>query len=162
MALLWLILGRSHMTRLPRFVLFGLTALIASSAMAEVDRSPRPGGVYRLKPGLFVASGARCQDPANAALRRYDGKGISTAHTRACLARVLSKRRSGYGFRYSVTQSCIDAGSGPGKRFTERQTIDVPDALTFSMPAKGGTTYRYCPLDQLPPELRSAAPASHP
>jgi hypothetical protein len=105
---------------------------------------------------------ARCQDPANAALRRYDGKGISTAHTRACVARVLSKRRSGYGYRYSVTQSCIDAGSGPGKRFTERQTIDVPDALTFSMPAKGGTTYRYCPLDQLPPELRSAAPASHP
>lgn len=145
------------MRRLSCFLLFGLTALVASSSLAEVDRSPRPGGVYKLKPGLFVASGARCQDPANAELRRYDGKGISTAHTRACTARILSKQRSGYGYRYSVSQSCIDAGSGPGKRFTERQSVDVPDALTFTMPAKGGTTYHYCPIDQLPRELRSAA-----
>lgn len=149
------------MTRLSCLLMLGLTALVASPAAAEVDRSPRPGGVYKLKPGIFVANGARCQDPANAELRSYDGKGISTAHTRACVARVLSKRPSGYGFRYRVVQSCIDAGSGPGKRFTERQTVDVPDALTFSIKSQGGTTYRYCPLDQLPPELKSAAPASH-
>lgn len=131
-----------------------LAALGASAVHAEVDRSPRPGGVYKLKPGIFVSDGSSCRDPANAAVRRYDGKGLSTAHTRACVAKVLSKRASGYGSVYRVSQSCIDAGAGPGKRFTERQTVDVPDALTFKL---RGVTYRYCPLDQLPAGLRSAA-----
>jgi hypothetical protein len=135
----------------------GLAALLAAPAGADVDRSPKPGGVYKLKPGIFVAKDTPCESPPNASIKRYDGKGISTAHTRACVARVLSKRKSGYGSVYRVSQSCIDAGSGPGKRFTERQTVDVPDALTFTIKSQGDTTYRYCPVYQLPAGLRDAA-----
>lgn len=140
----------------PFIALLALAALVATPAAAEPDRSPPPGGVYKLKPGIFVSQGARCSNPPNVAIRRYDGKGINSAHSRACIARILSKRRNGYGSLYKVSQSCIDAGTGPGKRFVERQTIDIPDALHFTMRSQGNTAYRYCPIRELPPGLRAA------
>jgi len=130
-----------------------LALLAATGTWASVDPSPRPGGVYRLKPGIYVMKGASCRDPANAEIRQYDGRGLSTAHTRACRARVLSRK----GNRYTVSQSCIDAGAGPAPRFVERQTVTVADALTFTLATRGpATSYRYCPIDQLPAGLRSA------
>jgi hypothetical protein len=130
-----------------------LALLTATGAAASVDTSPKPGGVYRLKPGIYVARGASCRSPANADIRQYDGRGLSTAHSRACRVRVLSRK----GNRYTVSQSCIDAGAGPAPRFVERQTVTVPDALTFSLATRGAATaYRYCPIDQLPAGLRSA------
>jgi len=97
--------------------------------------------------------GADCRSPANVDIRQYDGRGLSTAHTRACRAQVLMRR----GDRYTVSQSCIDAGAGPAPRFVERQTVTVPDALTFTLATRGpARTYRYCPIDQLPSDLRSA------
>lgn len=140
--------------------LVAMAAFAAGPSMADVDRSPKPSGVYGLKPGIFVMNGTSCKSPPNAAIKLYDGKGISTAHTHACSVRILSKRRSGYGYRYTVSQSCVDAGAGPAKRFVERQTIDVPDALTFTIRSQGGTAYRYCPIYELPPGLREVA--NHP
>lgn len=125
----------------------------AASAHASVDTSPKPGGVYKLKPGIFVEQNTDCGSPSNAAIRQYDGKGISTAHTRACKATVRSRR----GKTYTVDQSCIDAGAGPAPRFTQRQQIVVQDALTFTQVIKGErATYRYCPVYQLPKDLQKA------
>ena len=74
-----------------------LTALAtAGVASASVDRTPGPGGVYRLKPGIYVQKGVACGSAPNAAVREYDGRGISTPHTRACRARILSKRGDRY------------------------------------------------------------------
>ena len=131
---------------------FALAALAASMpAIASVDRSPKPGGVYRLKPGMYVQKGVSCASAPNAAIRQYDGRGISDAHSRACRAQVLSRK----GNRYTVTQSCIDAGAGPAPRVTERQTVTIPDALTFMIKIRGpGTTYRYCPASMLPADLK--------
>lgn len=127
---------------------------IAAPAAGSVDRSPKPGGVYRLKPGIYVQRDVDCGSPPNAALRRYDGRGISGAHTRECQARVLSRR----GATYTVDQSCIDAGSGPAPRTVERQVVTVPDALTFTMRTRGpATTFRYCPASMLPRDLRAYA-----
>jgi hypothetical protein len=123
----------------------------AATAWASVDTSPKPGGVYRLKPGIYVAQDSPCETAPNAAIRKYDGKGIGTAHTHACKAAVRSRK----GDTYVVDQTCIDAGMGPGKRFTERQRIRVQDALTFTQSAgRDGTTYRYCPAYQLPAGVR--------
>ena len=133
----------------------GLCGLLATAAAASVDTSPKPGGVYRLKSGIFVEQGTRCEDAPNAAIRLYDGRGISTARTRACRAKVVSRR----GSRYTVRQSCIDAGAGPAPRFLEAQTVTVRDALTFTLGTGGrAATCRYCPAYQLPPGLRSAVP----
>lgn len=132
-----------------------LAALSAGACQASVDTSPRPGGVYKLKPGIFVAEGSDCAAPANAAIRQYDGKGIATAHTRACRAVIKSRR----GASFKVEQSCIDAGSGPAPRKTQRQTIAVRDALSFTQTiGAASTSFRYCPVDALPADLRKAAP----
>jgi hypothetical protein len=133
--------------------LIALATLLAlgSAASASVDRSPPPGGVYRLKPGIYVEKGTACGDAPNAAIRKYDGLGISDAHSHACKARVISRR----GGKIVVDQSCIDAGFGPAPRVTERQTVSVHDALTFTVSTKGpGATYRYCPAYMLPKGVR--------
>lgn len=131
-----------------------LLAIGAVPAGASVDRSPAPSGVYKLKPGIYVQKGVDCAAAPNASLRRYDGQGISGAHTHACRARVLSRR----GTTYTVAQSCIDTGAGPGPRSTERQVVTVPDALTFTMRTRGpASTFRYCPVNMLPRELRKYA-----
>ena len=126
---------------------------IGAPAIASVDRSPGPGGVYRLKPGSYVQKGVSCASAANAAIRQYDGRGISDAHSRSCRARVLTRK----GDRYPVTQSCIEAGAGPAPRVSQRQTVTVPDALTFTIQTRGpGTTYGYCPASMLPAGLKRA------
>lgn len=139
---------------LRNFYIATIVALAAAaSAQASVDTTPKPGGVYKLKPGIFVEQHTDCGSPPNAAIRQYDGKGISTAHTRACKATVRSRR----GKTYTVDQRCIDAGAGPAPRFTERQQVVVQDALTFTQIIKGErTTYRYCPVYQLPKDLQKA------
>jgi hypothetical protein len=142
-------------TTLPRTMMAVLAGcVVATAAMASADTSRKPGGVYLLKPGIFVAKGASCREPANASIREYDGRGISTAHTRSCIARVATRK----GNVFNVSQSCIDAGAGPAPRVTEKQTVTVQDALTFSMGrGRSATTYRYCPIDQLPADLRTRA-----
>lgn len=123
-----------------------------TAATASVDTSPKPGGVYRLKPGIYVQKGTACASAPNAAIRQYDGRGISTPHTRECRARILSRR----GDRYEVSQSCIDAGAGPAPRFVERQTVGIRDALTFDIKTRGPTTeYRYCQPYMLPAGIRA-------
>ena len=139
--------------RQARYALRLAIVVLATPGQASVDRSPKPGGVYRLKPGIYVQQGVGCGAPPNAAIRQYDGRGISDPHSRACRARILARK----GSRYTVTQSCIDAGAGPAPRVTERQVVTVPDALTFTLQTHGaGTTYHYCPTYLLPADLRGA------
>lgn len=110
------------------------------------------GGALPLKHGIFVAADISCSDPPNAALRRYDGEGLSGAHTHACRIKVLARRGSSYDFE----QSCIDAGQGPGPRSIEKATIDIQDNLTFTLRRGGaGEAFRYCAASMLPPALRN-------
>ena len=124
---------------------------ISGAASASIDTSPGPGGVYRLKPGVYVARGSSCEAPPNAAIRAYDGRGLATAHSRSCKATVLARK----GTRFTVSQRCIDSGAGPGRSYTQRQQVAVHDALTFTqIIGATATTYRYCPTYQLPRGLR--------
>lgn len=88
---------------------------LAVSTSASVDPTPKPGGVYRLKPGFYVQKGVNCASAPNVAVRQYDGHGISDAHTRACRARIVS----GSGNRFVVEQSCVNSGAGPALRVIE-------------------------------------------
>src|SRR3546814_17557781 len=82
----------------------------------------------------------------NAAIRRYDGRAISDAHSRGCRARVLNRK----GDHYTVMQSCVGAGAGAAKQVSQRQTVTVSDALTFTLQTRGpGKTYPYCPASIL-------------
>jgi hypothetical protein len=126
-------------------VVLALGLLIASTAHASNAgdaTAPRPGGVYPLAAGMYVAQGSDCASAANAALREYDGKGIGSAHTHACKVTL----RAHTGNTYIVDQSCIDAGAGPAPRSSERQTVRIVDAHTFVQTiGKDATTYHYCP-----------------
>lgn len=135
--------------------ILGWLLLACVPASASVDTSAPPGGVYRLKPGIYVAKGSDCASPANAAILAYDGKGLSGAHSRACKVTVRSRQGNRAVTRYIVDQSCIDAGAGPAPRSTQRQQVTVRDALHFTQTIKGrATSYAYCPVDQLPEGLR--------
>lgn len=137
----------------PRIAVLAAALAMAAPVSASVDTSPKPGGVYRLKPGIYVAKDSTCESAPNAAIRQYDGKGLGTAHTRSCKAVVRSQRRG----TYTVDQSCIDAGAGPGRRRVQRQQVIVRDALSFAQVIGGErTSYRYCPVYQLPADLRKA------
>ncbi|MYM69423.1 hypothetical protein GTP45_21645 [Pseudoduganella sp. FT55W] len=139
-----------------RWATFSVLIAIAGAASASADTTPKPGGVYRLKPGIYVAEGSECSTPPNAAIRQYDGKGISTAHTRSCKATVIKRQ----GRKYTVKQSCIDAGDGSAPRSIQRQQVTVDNALTFQQNIAGNiTNYRYCPVSELPADLRKAANA---
>lgn len=117
-----------------------------------IEPSRDLGGVLPLKHGIFVSADIDCGDPPNAALRRYDGQGLSGAHTHACQIKVLARR----GASYDIEQSCIDAGQGPGPRSTEAATIDIQDNLTFTLKRGGaGENFRYCAASMLPPGLRT-------
>jgi hypothetical protein len=118
----------------------------------ELVEPPRGlDGTLPLKKGMFVASDISCSDPPNAAIRRYDGRGLSGAHTHDCEIIVLEKS----GTSYEIDQSCIDAGAGPAPRSSERATIEVHDNLTFTLKrGQGGETFRYCAESLLPPGLR--------
>jgi hypothetical protein len=133
----------------------GWLLLACAPASASVDTSAPPGGVYRLKPGIYVAKGSDCAAPANAAILQYDGKGLHGAHSRACKVTVRTRKASRDETRYIVDQSCIDAGAGQAPRSTQRQQVTVQDALHFTQTIKGrATSYAYCPVDQLPEGLR--------
>jgi hypothetical protein len=134
----------------------GALILAGAQASASVDTSAPPGGVYRLKPGIYVAEGSNCAAPANAAILQYDGKGLGGAHTRACKVTVRSRTGNRAVSKYIVDESCIGAGAGPAPRTVQRQQVTVRDALHFTQTIKGrATSYAYCPVDQLPQELRT-------
>src|SRR3546814_6546207 len=78
----------SHIRFLSGLALVALA--VGMPASASVDSSPKPGGVYRLKPGLYVQKDVACAHATNAAIRRYDGRAISDAHSRGCSASVLT------------------------------------------------------------------------
>ena len=133
-----------------------ITAIIVCSftsggVLASADNTPKPGGVFALKPGVFVAKGQDCADPANAGMRIYDGKGIHGSATHACVAKIIKKT----GKRYVVDQSCIDTPAGDGPRTIARESILIQDALTF-VAGEGvkATSFTYCPASQLPSWLK--------
>lgn len=126
-------------------------AVPTPTAPPTSDLSRDLGGVLPLKHGIFVSADVSCADPPNAALRRYDGQGLSGAHTHACQIKVVGQR----GAAYDIEQSCIDAGQGPAPRSTEKATIEIQDNLTFTLKRGGaGDNFRYCAASMLPPSLR--------
>lgn len=140
-------------------ILIGIVG--APAAQAGAATTPKASGVYPLAPGIFVLHGTGCGDPPNAAIKLYDGKGLGTAHTSACVAHVTATKKTKDGTAFAASQTCNDEGDGSGKPFTENQSVVVDKPTRFFVPDKHGDEYDYCPVDQLPDGLRSAVPPAH-
>jgi hypothetical protein len=117
----------------------------------DQEDASRSNGVLPLQRGVYVLQNSGCTAPSNAAVRFYDGRGISGSATHACRMLIGSRR----GDSYVVEQSCIDTPTGDGPRTSEPQTITVHDALTFTMETTDESSrFRYCPTGELPGYLR--------
>lgn len=106
-----------------------MTATVTDLASATVDTPPKSGGVHRLKPDIYAPIGVSCTSVPNVVAERYDGRGLSTAHTRACRERILSIVRS----RHVAAQSCIANEARQARQTVERQNVVVSDALSFKL-----------------------------
>src|SRR3546814_11465174 len=82
----------SHIRFLSGLALVALA--VGMPASASVDSSPKLGGVYWLKPGLYVQKYVACAHAPNPAIWREDGGAISDAHSRGCRARALNRKIS--------------------------------------------------------------------
>lgn len=114
------------------------------------DQPGAPGDRLPLTPGVYVATGENCAQPANAGFRIYNGQGLSGSATRECRAAVRSRD----GDVYQVDQSCVDTYSG--QRTTVAQTIRAPNAQSFTLTEAGGsaTSFRLCPPGEAPSHLQ--------
>lgn len=95
----------------------------ATTAAGAAD--PNGTGVLPLQRGVYVRSGTGCGSPPNAAIRIYNGAGISGSSTRDCRATISSLD----GNRYEVDQSCENTYDGT--RTSGLQSITVADDRHF-------------------------------
>ncbi len=98
-----------------------------------------------LTPGVYVLEGADCRNPANAAFRVWNGRGLSGSATKDCRATVLSRA----GERYTLRNSCVNTYDG--SRTPETITLRVPDQVHFAV---GDNRFRSCSMAQVPASLR--------
>jgi hypothetical protein len=110
------------------------------AAPANATAQPADQQVLPLKVGTYVIKGTPCKDAANAAIRMFDGKGLSGSATKDCRANITGRN----GNRFTVDQSCVDTYNG--KRASEAQEIvvDAPDIFTLVVEGRSNT-YQYCP-----------------
>ena len=109
--------------------------LFLSTGYALADTLP-------LRRGAYVGVGTACENPPNAELRTYDGRGLGSAKAADCRARVLSTQ----GNIYQIEQDCREYSGPKLERATERVTIrvDGPDRYT-DLTGSGSDSFRLCP-----------------
>lgn len=126
-------------------------AFAASALLGGLSPYSFAADTLPLKRGIYVDASQTCQDPANAGIRQYDGKGLSTAHTHGCVLQVQGKK----GTTYTVAQRCIDAGAGPAPFVNERMEVTVVNAGKFVLKQrKTATAFNHCSPSELPPGLK--------
>lgn len=103
------------------------------------------GVVLPLTPGVYVLEGTDCRNPANAAFRIWNGRGLSGSATKDCRATVLSRS----GETYTVRNSCVNTYDG--SRTPETLTVRVPDPAHLTVK---GNRFRSCSMAQVPASLR--------
>lgn len=95
-------------------------------------------------------AGTSCANPANAAFRIFDGRGLSGSTTRDCRATANSSD----GNRWQVNQSCVDTYSG--QRTSQPQTLafGTDGYFTLAEAGESAQTYRLCPVGEVPSYLQ--------
>lgn len=117
-----------------------------TSAKASTgDTGPLP-----LTRGVFVAEGSDCKQPANAAIRVWNGTGLSGSATRNCRPTIRSRD----GDTYRLSNSCENTYDG--SRTAAVQTITVNDKSHFALREEGEASaqrFRLCPAGEAPDAL---------
>ncbi|TPW27715.1 hypothetical protein [Pararhizobium mangrovi] len=121
----------------------------SGSAAASTQATAMPGAgtatQVPLTPGVYVLEGTSCENPANAAWRVWDGRGLSGSSTRACRATILSQD----GKTYTLRNSCENTYDG--SRSDETIAMTVTDQVHFTVQ---GRSFASCSTAQVPAALR--------
>lgn len=117
----------------------------ASASPSKQTAAPLVPEQVPLTPGVYVLAGTTCANPANAAWRVWDGRGLSGSSTKACRATITAKR----GDTYTLRNSCEDTYDG--SRTDETLAMTVTDQVHFSVK---GQAFESCSMAQVPQELR--------
>jgi hypothetical protein len=104
----------------------------------------------QLERGTYVQEGVPCKDAPFAAVKSWDGVGLSGPHSSRCTTRVLSH----HGQQFSVSTACAAIGDGTpnpsGKN--DIQTLSVTRLSNNRIVVSDGgsvpsATYRWCSAD---------------
>lgn len=132
----------------------GSGAIMARGVPAVVDLrvpatkpSPAPlkSAELPLTPNVYVLEDSPCENPANAAFRIWNGRGLSGSATKDCRSTILSRE----GETYTIRNDCVNTYDG--SRTPETLTIRVPDQVHFTLK---GNRFRSCSMAQVPAALR--------
>jgi hypothetical protein len=103
--------------------------------------------------GTYVRDEFACRDAPFAAIKDFDGRAVSGAHSSDCDTVVLRRR----GSTFTTTTTCKAEGDGtPMQPFTQVQTVQVLSSRRFVVtPTKAKptarATFRLCgPLNHVP------------
>ena len=120
-----------------RFALFA-TLMMPLLAVAQ-------DGLPALQHGIYVAKPYPCKGAPNAAIRQWDGKGLSGAHSSQCTTRVLSRT----GATYKLSTSCAAMGDGTpdSSGFKDVLTLTRRSMVSFDLIQPTATeqlAFRWC------------------
>ena len=105
-------------------------------------------GPLPLTRGVYSRDGSPCRQPANAAVRIWNGRGLSGSATRACRSTVTERS----GTSYQLRNSCENTYDG--SRTSEALTVNIPNPSRFKL---GDAGYRLCPPAEVPAGMRAIA-----
>ena len=99
-----------------------------------------------LTPGIYVAEGESCRNPANAGWRGWDGDGLVGSSTKDCRATIVSQS----GDDYRLRNRCENTYDG--SRSDETLTMTVIDQVHFTIK---GQRFASCSTGQVPASIRN-------
>jgi hypothetical protein len=124
---------------------FRLTSSIAlvCAFLTATGASPAPKPLP-LEHGVYIQKAFACKGAPNAAVRVWDGVGLSGAHSSHCTSRIVS--RTATTFTMSTTCAALGDGSPQPSGVAEEFTLSSVSKTAFVMSRRHerGIAYRRC------------------
>jgi hypothetical protein len=101
-------------------------------------------GALSLKHGIYVEKPYPCKGAPNAGILRWDGVGLSGAHSSRCMTRVLSQ--AGTHYELSTTCSALGDGTADPSGYIDHRSLTRVSRSAFMMqaPHKEQQAFRWC------------------
>jgi hypothetical protein len=121
-------------------------SIFAAAMTLALTASVASAATLPLVVGTYVCDEFACHDAPFAAIKDFDGRSFSGAHSSGCDTVVLGRQ----GSRYATRTTCMAQGDGtPMQPFTQLQTVSVLSSKRFVVtPTKAASAaraaYRLC------------------
>lgn len=120
------------------------TSMLVVSCLTTVYAG-RPGAEpLPVKHGVYVQKTVACKGAPNAAIRVWNGIGLSGAHSSKCTSRIVS--RNGSTFKMTTVCSALGDGSPDSSGVAEELMVSSVSKTSFVIArgSQAGIAYRWC------------------